>query len=78
MNPTITIKSIKNRHLLTDEEYDFILENIDEPLQLAAVWFDREGQLVHFTAYFGDTVITLFDDHVIEGEFGNGIKFQLG
>ena len=78
MQPTVTVKSIKNRHLLTDEQYDFILENIGEPLYLAAVWFDREGQLVHFTVYFGETVITLFDNNVIEGEFGNGIKFQLG
>lgn len=78
MNPTVTIKSIKNRHLLTDKEYDYILENIDKPIQLADAWFDREGQLIHFTVYFGDTVITLFDDNVIKGEFGNGIKFQLG
>ena len=78
MNPTLIIKSIKNKRLLNDEQYNFILENIGKPLQLASAWFDREGQLVHLTLYFGDTVITLFDDNIIEGEFNNGIEFQLG
>ena len=78
MNPTVTINSIKSRYLLNDEQYDYILENIGQPLQLASPWFDREGQLVHLTVYFGDTVITLFEENVIEGEFDNGIKFQLG
>ena len=78
MNPTVTIKSIKNRHLLTDEQNDFILENIGKPLQLAAVWFDREGQPIHLTVYFGNTVITLFNNNVMEGEFSNGIEFRLG
>lgn len=75
MNPTVVIKSIKNRYLLDDKEYDFILKNIGKPLQLASVWIDREGQLVHFTVYFDDAVITLFDKNIIEGEFRNGIKF---
>lgn len=78
MKPTVTIKSIKNRYLLDDEQYDFILENIGVPMQLAAVWFDEEGQLAHFTVRLGDTVVTFFDKNAIEGEFGNGIKFQLG
>ena len=78
MNATVTIKSIKNKHLLTDKAYNYILENIGKPLQLAAVWFDSKGKLAHFTVHFGDTVITFFDNNVIEGEFGNGIKFQLG
>lgn len=78
MNPTVTIKSIKNRHILTDEDYDCILENIGKPMQLACAWFNKEGQLIHLTVYFGHTVITLFNANVIEGEFGNGIKFQLG
>lgn len=77
MHPTVTIKSIKNRHLLNDEQYGFILMNIGKPLQLASAWFDREGQLAHFTVYFGDAIITLFDDNGIEGEFGNGIEFRL-
>ena len=78
MNPTVTIKSIKHRHLLNDEQYDFILENIGKPLQLATAWFDREGQLVHFAVYFGNMVITFFSDNVMEGEFSNGIEFRLG
>lgn len=78
MHPTVTIKSIKNRYLLTDKEYDLILKNIGKPFQLASVWFNKEDQLVHFTVRSSDGVITLFDDNVIEGEFGNGIKFQLG
>ena len=78
MHPTVTIKSIKNRYLLNDEQYGFILMNIGKPLQLASAWFVREGRLVNLTIYFGDEVITLFEDNLIEGEFGNGIKFQLG
>ena len=78
MNPTVTIKSIKDRHLLTDEEHNFILNNIGKPLQLATMWFSEEGQLIHLAVHFGDAVITLFDDNLVEGEFSNGIKFQLG
>ena len=78
MNPTVTIKSIKNKHLLTDKAYNYILENIDKPLQLAAVWFNSKGKLAYLTVHFGDTVITFFDNNVIEGEFSNGIKFRLG
>lgn len=78
MNATVTIKSIKNRYLLTDKEYDYILENIGKPLQLADAWLDKEGRLLHFVVYFGDAVITLFDQNIIEGEFSYGIKFQLG
>ena len=78
MNATVTIKSVKNKYLLTDEAYNYILEHIGKPLQLASVWFYKEGQLAHFTVHFGSAVITLFDDNVVEGEFGNGIEFQLG
>lgn len=78
MNSTVTIKSIKNRYLLTDKEYDYILENIGKPLQLATMWIDRDGRLLHFAVYFKDAVITLFVQNIIEGEFSNGIKFQLG
>lgn len=78
MNPTVIIKSIKDRYLLTDKEYAFILENIDKPLKLASVWFDKKGRMAHFTVHFGSKVITFFDNNVIEGEFGNGIEFQLG
>lgn len=78
MNATVTIKSIKNKHLLTDKAYNYILENIGKPLQLAATWFNGEGQLMHLTVHFGDTVITLFDNNDIKGEFLDGIEFRLG
>lgn len=78
MNTKVTIKSIKNRYLLSNEQYAFILENLGKPILLASMWFTRDGQLEHITVYFGDTVITLFDINIIEGEFGNGIKFRLG
>lgn len=77
MNPTVIIKSIKNRHVMTDEEYNCILENIGKPLQLATTWFDRDGRLCDFAVYFGNTVIVLFASNVVEGEFGDGTKFQL-
>lgn len=78
MNTTVTIKSIKNRHLLNNEQYVFILKNLGKPIQLASMWFDKDGHMLHLTVRFGDTVITLFDNNVIEGEFGNGIEFRLG
>ncbi len=78
MNATVIIKSIKNRHVMTDKEYNYILENVGKPLQLATMWFDGDGRLCDFAVYFGNTVIVLFDDNGIEGEFSNGIKFQLG
>lgn len=78
MNATVTIKSIKNKYLLTDKTYNYILEHLGKPLQLASVWFDSEGKLAHFTVHFNDTVVTFFDDNGIEGEFSDGIEFQLG
>lgn len=78
MKPTIIIKYIKNKHILSDEEFEYIVDHLNQPLPLANLWWDDKGKLKHLSIHRGKGLITLFDNNHIKGEFGNGIKFQLG
>lgn len=78
MKPTIIIKHINNKYILSYEEFNYIVDHLNKPLSLATLWWDDKGELRHLSIYRGKGLITLFDNNHIEGEFGNGIEFRLG
>ena len=78
MKPTVVINSIGSKGILNDAEYEYILNHTNEPLPLCTMWFDRAGTMDYLSVYAGEALITLFDNNHVKGEFGNGIKFQLG
>ena len=77
MKPNVIIHSIGSKYILEDDEYEFILANLNKPLPLAQLWWTSEGALDHVTVHFGNKVLLLFRRNNVEGEFLNGIKFQL-
>ena len=78
MKPVIIIKRINNKYLLSDEEFKYIVDHLNKPLPLVTLWWDDDGELRHLSINRDKGLITLFDDNDIEGEFLNGIEFQLG
>ena len=78
MKPTIIIKHINNKHILSDEEFKYIVDHLNKPLPLANLWCSDDGELRHLSIHTDEGLITLFDNNDIEGEFLNGIEFRLG
>ena len=78
MNATVTIKHINNKYILSDEEFEYIVDHLNKPLPLVTLWWDDKGELRHLSIYRDKGVTTLFDNNHIEGEFLNGIEFRLG
>ena len=78
MTPTIIIKRINNKYILSDEEFKYIVDHLNKPLPLADLWWNDEGKLVHLCIHRDKGLITLFDNNDIEGEFLDGIEFRLG
>ena len=78
MEPKVILTKVNKQHVLSDEEYAFLLDNLNKPLPLANIWWNEEGELRHLSIHHRETVIVLFDYNKVEGEFFNGIKFQLG
>ena len=67
---TITIKSIRKQSVLDTSEFEYILEHLNQPLELADIWFRRGGGIA-FLAIHTD------DDHVITLFSTNGITFDI-
>ena len=78
MKPTVIIKRINNKYLLSDEKFKYIVDHLNKPLPLANLWWDDEGKLRHLSIHRDKGLITLFDNNHIKGEFLNGIEFRLG
>ena len=78
MQPTVTIKCIRNQWILKDEKYQYLLNNLNKPLPLAGIWWTDDGTIDHIIIRHDEGIITLFSNNRIKGEFLNGIKFQLG
>ena len=61
--PTIKIKSIKHRSTLSDEDYIFILDNLEKDLPLMSINYMPDGVPFSFAVYKSDKeVISLFVD----------------
>ena len=79
MRPTVTFSSVDCQFLLEDEKYQYLIDNLGEPLPLATVWWGRDGSVDHFAVYMDDEeIIVIFNTNKPKGEFWNGIKFQFG
>ena len=68
---TVTIKSIKAQNVLNKNDFNYIVEHLNQPLKLADIWFNCDGAL-WFMAVWGkgeEHVITLFEN--------NGITFDI-
>lgn len=78
MKPTVIIKSLESQYILEDEKYQYILDNLDKPLPLAAIRWSSSGELTHFVIHYKDDTITIFNTNKPKGAFWNGVKFQFG
>lgn len=67
---TITIKFIRKQSVLDASEFEYILEHLNQPLELADIWFRRGGGIAFLAIHTDDDrVITLFGT--------NGITFDI-
>lgn len=73
---TIRIKNIGRRDILKDEDYRFICDNINEPLRIMSINYDREGNVWSIAVYKGDSdCVSLFvDTNALEYEIDNEIN----
>ena len=78
MKPTIIIKRINNKYLLSDQEFKYIVDHLNKPLPLANLWWGNDGELRHLSIHRDEGLITLFGNNDIKAEFLDGIKFRLG
>lgn len=78
MKPTVIIKRINNKYILSDEQFKYIVDHLNKPLPLADLWWSGDGELRHLSIHTDEGLITLFDNNDIKGELLNGIKFRLG
>ena len=78
MKPTVTITDLGCQYILEDENYQYILDNLNKPLPLATIWWNDAGDVTHFAVHRGDRLITIFNSNKPKGAFWNGIKFQFG
>ena len=77
MKPTIIIKHINNKYLLSDQQFKYIVKHLNKPLPLAKLWWSDDGKLRHLSIHRSKGVITLFENNDVEGEFLDGIEFRL-
>lgn len=68
---TVTIKSIKAQNVLNKNDFNYIVEHLNQPLELADLWFNRVGTLEFMT------VRSKEEDHVITLFENNGITFDI-
>lgn len=67
---TITIKTIKAQCTLDKVEFDYIMKRLNQPLELADIWFHHGGGISFLAIHTDDDrVITLFGT--------NGITFDI-
>lgn len=78
----VIIKSIKRQYVLEDDEYQFILDHLNQPFGVLHIGIGGNGQVYSLGLITGDYdvfdgVITLFVGS--PGDFGcsNGIKYEL-
>lgn len=58
---TVTIKAIRRQYILSNDDYIWLLEHRNEPLQLAFVSWDAIGSIDHFTVRRNErSIITVF------------------
>lgn len=58
--PTVKIKSIKAQCTANKESYKWLLEHLNEPLQLFSVTFTDTGEISTFAVHRDDTCVTVF------------------
>lgn len=77
MQPVVIIHHIGRKEVLKNDEFQFIVENLHKPLAVASMHWNKEGELCLLTLFHKDTVLTLFNSNIIEGEFTDGTEFHL-
>ena len=63
----VKINSIKSQYLLTDYEFEYILENIGKSLPLECINYNPDGKLSFISIYDSEgDVIVLFEENEYE------------
>lgn len=58
----VTISNIKKQHILADEDYGWLLENLNTPILIEQIMFYSYGDILSFTVRNEKRLITLFVD----------------
>lgn len=58
----VKIKSIKCQHIMSNEDYDYLQEHLNEELPIMSLNFTDFGDLWSIAVYAGNTCITIFLD----------------
>lgn len=68
---TVTIKSIGSQYIASVDDYIWLLEHRDEPLALAIIGWDTDGEVDYFVVRIDDRrIIVVFPD-------GNKVKYEV-
>lgn len=58
--PCVVIKEIGLQSHLSCTDYDFLKQNINKPMRVFEVSWDRFGSPGYFAVYAGNSVVTIF------------------
>ena len=67
--PCVVIKDIERQHVLSNDDYMFIKHNLNKPLRVYEISWDRRGSIVYFAAYSSKSIVTLFPENGCTFEF---------
>lgn len=71
--PTIRIFSIKAQYILSNEDYNYIVDNLNKDLPLMSVNFTHSGRLWSIAIYTDEGCISLFvDENMLEFSINYG------